>query len=590
MHDLSKIFLKCGLQRLYKKITTSFKLSETNILLIMASIVGVIAGFVSILFRASLEFAHHFFFDTVYSYLKDISIYTLPLIPLAGALFLLPFIFFFKDSGGYGMPKFLVNIHLRGGLLQTKNIFIKFVTSIITIATGGSAGVEGPIAQIGGTIGSMTARFFLFGAKRVKVLIACGAAAGIAAQFNAPLAGVLFAQEIIMLGLFQLEIFGAIVIASGIATAMSRAYYSAEPVFGNLNYTIFSSSEIILYCMLGVLSGFGAVIFIRVFYKIGNKFQKLPINIYLKPLVGALTVGLLGLLHIGTLSDGYEHIVMALNNSLEIKILFLLIVLKIIATSITLGSGGVGGVFAPSLFIGAMIGGFFGNTMSYFFPDINASSYALVGMGAFLAAAIHAPLTSIFLLFELTNDYHVIVPVMFSAIIGTMISRKFCTHSIDTYGLAQQGIILEGGNEQNILNNLKVKNIIKTQYEQLTEDTTLSVLLDKITHSRFQYFPIVNSNKKLVGIVSFQLIREFLMESEIADFVVMEDIMVTNILTIKENYNLAQALEVFGIKDIDMLPVTANDDDKKLVGVIFRGDVISYYNSALLTQNFSNIK
>jgi CIC family chloride channel protein len=574
---------------LYKKLF----LSHTNSLLLMAILTGVVAGFLSVAFRKMLDFFHHLSMEVAYQWLtENIGWFALPLIPVTGAILLVILIKLFPKVivGGYTMPNFLRATHLRGGLIHTKEIFAKMVTATLTISTGGSAGVEGPIAQIGGAAGSKVGRLFSMSANRLQVLIATGSSAAVAAQFNAPLAGVLFAQEIIMLGQFQLESFSALVIASGVATAISRAYYSDAPVFGELNYSI-TYPEFPFYCLLGVLIGFLSYFFIRFFYATGDFFQKLKIPKLSKPIVGAFLVGCLGLIQYEVLGDGYHLMIELLHtNFYTIGFLALLVVLKILATSITLGSGNVGGILAPSLIIGAAFGSMFGALVQSFFPALNVEvgSYALIGMGSFLAATTLAPLTAIFLLFELTNDYHVIIPVMFAAIIGTVSIKTLLGESIDTLALAREGIHLEGGRELNVLKSVTIKQVLHKDFVSLNEKDSFATLLQQIPKQKTHYFPILNNKNELSGVVSFSMIRELILEEGLENIIIMKDIMESNLITIKEDEDLAKALNLFSIKDLDTLPVVSKNNNKKIIGLIFHRDIIDQYNSLLAVKDFKN--
>ncbi len=576
-------------------IPWKIKLSETNIEFILACLVGLGAGFVSVIFRYILHHFHHFFLGVLYPKLAAISIFLTPLIPVLGALMLIPLSLRYPgEVNGYGMPRFLISVHLKGGLIRTRAIFVKIFTAAITIGTGGSAGVEGPIAQIGGAVGSSIGRFFEMGTHRLKVLIACGSAGAIAAQFNAPLAGVLFAQEIIMVGEFHLQTFGVIVISSGLATAISRAFYSSAPTFGVLKYEIFSYYEFGFYILLGVLIGVMAFGFIKMFFKISDYFEGLNVNNQIKPVIGAFLVGLMGLIHFGVLSDGYQFIIMALQSpsALPVSAIAALVVLKMLATSITLGSGNVGGVFAPSLFIGAMIGAVFGWGVKVLFPSmiVQPGSYALVGMGAFLAAATHAPMTAIFLLFELTNNYQVIIPIMFASVIGVMVVRRFSDNSLDSMELSRQGIYLHDGKEESILSSIKVKEVMIQDYETIPENMSFAEFMKFLSTSKLQYYPVVNHDQKITGIVSFQDIREILLEEGLEHLVVMKDIAETELIKIFPHDNLSSATKLFGIKDIDTIPVVDPEDEQAILGILKRKDVIDAYNKGILIREIERQK
>ncbi len=566
------------------------RFSESNIELVLACLVGIGAGFASVFFRYLHHQLYHLFFEVLYPWLASFSIYLLPLIPMIGAVILIPFsVMYPGEINGYGMPRFLISVHLRGGLIKTRQIFVKIFTAAVTIGSGGSAGVEGPIAQIGGAVGSSVGRFFEMGSHRLKVLIACGSAAGIAAQFNAPLAGVLFAQEIIMVGEFHLQTFGVIVIASGLATAISRAYYTSAPTFSALQYDFISYYEFGFYIVLGLLIGVLAYIFIKMFFAIEDRFSNLKIHAQFKPILGAFIVGLLGLLHFGVLGDGYAYINDAIQShaSMSIKAIALLIVLKMVATSITLGSGNVGGVFAPSLFIGAMIGAVFGWGVDLLFPSIGIQpgSYALVGMGAFLAAATHSPMTSIFLLFELTSSYHVIIPIMFASVIGVMVARALCADSLDSMELSKQGIFLHKGTEANILNTILVATVMVREFEKLKETMSFAEFMAFFPSSKAQYYPIIDADDNLTGVVSFQDIREIMLEEGLEHVVVMKDLAETDLITLFPGDNLTKAIRTFGIKDIAAIPVVSPENPQKILGILNRKDVIDTYNKAILMRD-----
>jgi len=591
MYSISTLVGKTRIKRfsLPGRFWRAFRLSEANSLLLLAVIIGIGGGFASVFFRYVLYAMDDFFFGVLYVWLSSFSPYLLPLVPMSGAILLIPFALRYPgEINGYGMPRFLISVHLKGGLIRTRAIFIKIFTAAITIGSGGSAGVEGPIAQIGGAVGSSVGRFFEMGSERLKVLIACGSAAGIAAQFNAPLAGVLFAQEIVMVREFRLQSFGAIVIASGLATAVSRAYYSDAPIFGKLHYEISGYGELGFYIILGVLIGVLAVIFIRFFFWTGDLFEKIKMHPLLKPILGAFLVGLIGLVQIRTLGGGYEAIIAALQSppSIGIGVIASLVILKSVATAITLGSGNVGGVFAPSLFIGAMVGAVFGWCVEMMFPGLNIQpgSYALVGMGAFLAAATHAPMTSIFLLFELTNNYQVIIPIMFASVIGVMVARKLCPDSLDSMELTRQGVFLHSGREESILNSITTESVMVRECETIQENMTFSEFMEFLSNSKSTYFPVLNKEKKMTGIVSFHDIREIMLEEGLEDLVVMKELAQTDLIKLFPHDNLSTAIQKFGIKDNEAIPVVDPLDQQRLVGMLNRKDVMNEYNRAILIK------
>ena len=585
--NIKKFFQNIKKKHLLRKLSRKIFLSHINSLLLLAVLSGVITGFLSVLFRTMLEHSGHFV-KLVTIWLKtNINDYSVAIIPVAGAVILVILMRIFPFVvGGYSMPNFLKAVHLQGGLIKTREIFAKMITTTITITSGGSVGVEGPIAQIGGAAGSKIGRIFSMSTNRLKVLIACGSASAIAAQFNAPLAGVLFALEVIMLGNFGLESFGAIVIACGMATAISRSYYSDVALFDVVNYQL-QFSDFLLVCVMGLLLGLLSCVFIRVFYATANFFQNLTIPTLSKPILGAAVVGILGLLHAGILGEGYDVIYSVLRfNHFTIGILILLVILKIIATSVTIGSGNVGGIFGPSLFIGAVFGALFGSII-HTITDLQIQPwfFALVGMGAFLAATTHAPLTSIFLLFELTGDFEVIVPAMFASIIGTSVTKAIMKESIDTMQLAQEGIHLEDGREVNILKSIETSQVMHKDFISLQESDTFATLMKLVSKHKKHYYPVLNNKGKLTGIVTFRIIQKIAVKEELKDLLVMKDIMSTNLTTLSSNDNLSDVLHIFSIKDFEVLPVVDKKDKNKIIGMLYQRDIIDQYNNTLAVHD-----
>ncbi len=569
---------------------STLQVGEHTILITMAVVIGILSGFANILFREAMHFVHEVVFigGSTLLNIGQGGIYRLliPLLPVTGALLLIPLSRYFKDDvNGYGFPKFLEQVNIKGGKLKKRIIPIKILGSAFTIGTGGSAGVEGPIAQIGGAIGSLVGQVFKVSGNRIKLLIAAGAAGGVAATFNAPIAGVMFATEIVLLGNYELTSFAAIVISSGLATVVSRMYYGENAIFTVPAYDA-SLYEIPLYILFGVFMGIIAVLYIKSFYKVKDKFDAMNIHPYMKPVIGAFIVGTIGIFFPQVMGDGYEYIQMALDGKMIFLIMLALIFLKIVATSFTLGSGGAGGVFAPALFIGAMAGGSFGWIVHYLFPSYvtNPGAYATVGIGAFLAAATHAPLTGIFLLFEMTANYKIIIPVMFACILGSLTAKLLYHDSIDTVELTRKGINMHDGLEATVLSTIQVGRVMKKEFTTIHEDTDIHDLLDKIVVGESFYLPVVDNDGLLSGIVSLQDVKSVLFEEELKGLIKVKFLVSKNVIVLTPNDNLNTAIEKFAIKDIGELPVVDFHNKKKVVGMLRRGDVMTAYNKELLKR------
>ncbi len=591
MSDAVQGSLFSRIQRTINEKLKAFRISDQTFLVTTATAVGLMSAGAYVLLRRTVEAVHEFIFVRGH-YLLGIAegnwtLVLVPLIPVAGALLLIPFSLLFPgEVGGYGFPRFLEEVNIKGGIIRARTVLLKIIGPALTIGSGGSAGLEGPIAQIGGAIGSNTGQLFRVSGNRMKVLIACGTAGGIAATFNAPIAGVLFALEIVLLGDFTLATFSPIVISSGVATVISRWYFGENPIFQSWNYSLHSHWELLFYVAMGIQIGVSAVIYIVMYYTTADFFGRLRFHPLLKPVLGALLVGIIGIFYPQIMGHGYESINAALRGELFYGLMILLVFLKMLVTCLTLGSGGAGGMFGPSLYIGVMIGGGFGGIVNHFYPALTAptGAYALVGMGAFLASVTHAPLTAIFLLFEMTRDYRIILPIMFASVVGTLIARALKHDSIDTETLTRDGINLHAGREVSVLRSIQVRDVMSREVTKIPEHMPFDVILEVATKSTILYFPVVDGDGRLVGILSFQDLKESLFEEDLKKFIVARDLAYTNVMTVTPDDNLDTVMAQFGFKDIEVFPVVDPTDPQKLLGMISRRDVVTAYNQAILKR------
>ncbi len=561
--------------------------------MIVAIAIGILGGLGNFLFREAILFFHHFVFLTLYRLLGVAGggwhRVLISLIPMVGGLLLIPLALLFgrEEVYGYGFPNFLKVVALKGAIFKLKNLFIEGLAASITLGIGGSAGQEGPIAVIGGTIGSWIGQILKVSTRQMKVLVASGVAAGIAATFNAPIAGVFFAFEIVMLGNYELTNFAPVVIASALGTVTTHVLLGRQPAFVIPPYHLTSIWEIPLYVLLGFISAIFGVYFIRLFYFTKDVFDRLTVPPLLKPALGGLLVGIIGICFPQVFGNGYEFAQIALFGQMSGMLLLGLFVFKMLATSITLGSGGAGGVFAPLIYIGVMMGGTFGGLAHALLPGLTASPqvYALVGMGAFLAAATHAPLTGLFLLFELTGDYQVIIPGMIACIIGSVTAHVLQPDSIDTLELTRQGINLHQGRDINVLKAIPVKEVMIKEMEPLPEDMPLREVLTKAKESIQSYFPVISRNGDLMGVISLRDIRPLLMEEDLMNLIIAKDIVDEDYIYLTPDDTLDTAMKKFALKDLGQLPVVDAKNKKKILGMLKRTDVINAYNNAILKSS-----
>lgn len=553
---------------------------------ILATLVGLAGGFGAIGFRYLIGFIQEVAYGSGENLIELAPLtpwYLRIWIPALGGLVVGPLVYFLaREAKGHGVPEVMEAVALRSGIIRKRIVVVKSLASAISIGTGGSVGREGPIVQIGSAIGSSMGQVLRVSEDRIRTLVGCGAAAGIAATFNAPVAGSMFALEII-LGDFGLATFSPIVISSVVATAVSRHFLGNSPAFLVPAYQLVSAWELPLYVIMGFFCALISVTFTTVLYRAEDFFDHLKFPEYLKAFLGGLILGFMGLQFPHVLGVGYAAIDMALMQQLAWWLLLLLVGFKILATSITIGSGGSGGIFAPSLFMGAMAGGFFGSVVHHFFPGVTASpgAYSIVGMGAVVSGTTHGPLTAILILFEMTGDYKIILPLMIACIISSLASGQLLKESIYTLKLARRGVNIRAGKEVNVLKSIPVSDVMNPEVETIPEYIPLGELAEKISRSKYKSFPVVDQEGRLTGIVTHYDYRDVIFDENLKDLVVVKEVATTNVVTVSIDENLYDAMEKITSRDFSLLPVISNRDPRQLLGVLTRRDIISAYNRAI---------
>ena len=579
---------------MWKKIYEKMAGSTTTYFLLIAAFVGFLSGVGNFLLVTFTKGAHYLFFNLIGNDIFHINRggyykFLIILIPVLGSITLIPI---FKALGGigkgYSFPKFITEVHLKMGKVNVKRFFAALFASSLCIGSGGSAGREGPIAVIGGVIGSYLSKLLNLKGRRRQILVGCGVAGGIAATFNAPITGVLFAEEIVFMGEMKLNTFSLFVISSVASTTFTRVFLNQETIFKPPAYLFDSLYQLPLYGLLGIFVGMMAAFYKKSFFFIEDYFDALKVDWKLKLIIGAFFVGLMGFFMPEVLSDGYDvihKIIYFSSPKFTVIFLFFLLVLKIFATDITLGSGGSGGLFAPSLFIGAVLGALCGVIYHEMFPNliIEPGAYAVVAMGAFLAASTHAPLTAIFLLLELTSNYQVILPIMLASIIGTIVSMAFEQESLDTRYFKKNNIPLEYARELSFLKSTKASEIMQKDFVAVSRSMTLGQLIDLIKESPYLTFPVVDENNKVVGMITLNDIKAFMFETQLWKLVIVDDIKQEKFHYLKLDDDLSKAQELFDFYDMDEVPVV--DENMVIQGIITRHDFVTFSRKRFLVEH-----
>lgn len=576
--------------RMVVRLYHIIEINEVTGMVVLAFIIGIVGGYGAVGFRMLLNGGQHLFFgfsedaDFITNVVGNIPWYYRLFIPVLGGIIIGPIIYFLApEAKGHGVPEVMEAIITKGGWMRTRIVPLKALVSAICIGSGGSAGREGPIVQIGSGTGSIIGQFLNFDENRRKVLIGCGAAAGIAGTFNAPIAGMMFSLEI-LLEEFRISQFSPLVVSSVISTVISQAYLGTNPAFIIPEYSLISAWEIIPYILLGLIAALAGILFSNSLYATEAIFNKIKIPGYLKPAIGGFILGAMALAVPNIYGVGYPTIELALSDQLTWYMLIILLASKILATNITLGSGGSGGVFAPSLFIGSMTGGAFGNLVHGLFPQITGvpASYALVGMGAVVAAAAHAPLTAILILFEMTRDYHIILPLMLSCIISTVVAMQIQERNIYTTKLINRGIDVKSGREAPLLRSIRVREAMTKDIVSVEESASTTEINRIFTESHHTHFPVTQKGtKKIIGILNYTDFWDYMDDELTKSLLIARDMARIPAITVYENDTLLTALNKISAYQTELLPVVSQDDHQQLVGVLSRNDIINTYNKYL---------
>ncbi len=557
-------------------------------LLIIAILIGLATGYLAVGFRYLLLYATSFFWQDPFDVVgaaQSFPWYLVIAIPVVGGLLIGPIVSIWApETRGAGVPEVIEAVVAHEGRIRHRTTLFKLASTVISIGSGASVGREGPIVHMGSSVGSSIAQLIGLSPEWRRVFLACGAAAGIAATFNAPMAGMLFAAEIILVD-FQVAYLSHIAISSVTATVISHHFLGSLPAFEVPVYELVSYWEIPLYGLLGILAGALSVLFIKSVSGVEDQFDRFSVPLWLRPAVGGFLVGIIAVGFPHVLGVGYSSINLVLTAQAAAGLMAIIMVLKLAATAISAGAGFSGGIFAPSLVMGGLLGGLFGSAVHTLWPDITATFpvYGLVGMGALVAGTTLAPITAIFTIFELTYNFEIILPLMTCCITSLVTAQKLYGYSIYETKLLRKGIRMIRGHDVNLLRSMRVGEYMDRKFESVREDTRLGELIVTAQNSPYPHFPVLNADKELVGMVSLRDLKEVLVEmGDLCELVVASEIMSREVLTITPQDNFETAFEVFEGRSFSTLPVVDSKRGKRVLGILKKSTLLLAYNQKVL--------
>ena len=570
-------------------------LSERNFIYLACVLVGISCSFAVIILKS---FAHNVFVFANYinGYLKfPFFSIILPIIGIVLTVFVIRRVL--NGELEKGSSKILYAVAKKGGIIPKKQMYAQIITSSLTVGLGGSAGLESPIVITGAAFGSNFAQRYKLSQKDRILLLACGVSAGIGAAFNAPIAGVLFAVEVILTDV-SISAFIPIIISGATGALVSKVVLSQDVLLSFKNVTEFNYYNTPYYILLGILAGLVSVYHARNFRKVEHYFAKIKMGVYKKAIFGASILAFLIFIFPSLFGEGYESIKILstanpehlLNNTfLEnykskqwvlLAFVGIVVLLKSFATGLTLGSGGNGGNFAPSLFVGSYLGFFVAKFMDL--TNINShlpvTNFAIVGMAGILSGLFHAPLTAIFLIGEITGGYDLMVPLMMVSSISYAVSKQFEKHSMDVKALADKGEVFTSDKDKNILQSIDFLEFVKTDVKTISLEKSLENLTEYFSSSNQKIIPVLDEKLKLLGIVDFENIRSIVFNPYRIKFTMVKEIISQPKEIINHDDGMETIMDKFETSNEALLPVTKNG---KFFGLISKIELLEAYREKL---------
>lgn len=571
------------------------KIPDRPFILVMSVIVGFLVGSTAVIIKNLVHFMQELVRKGLTFDGYNIFLLILPIIGVLATVIFTRYIL--KRNVGHGIPSVLYAISKTNGRIKPHNMFSSIISSALTVGFGGSVGLEGPTVATGAAIGSNVGRYLKLSYKQILTMLGCASAGAMSAIFKAPIAGTIFALEVIMLNLTMSSLIPLLI--SSVTAALTSYLFLGQNVL--YNFTLaegFSISDTPFYLFLGLFTGLASVYFTRMYIFVSSKFEKVD-GWGNRLLAGGLLLGVMIFLVPSLYGEGYSGINNALNGNYEylfqdslyfglkdnfivlIGVLVFLIIFKVVATSVTFSSGGVGGVFAPTLFMGAHAGLLFAVVINRFGFDLEISNFVLVAMAGMIAGVIHAPLTAIFLIAEITGGYALLMPLMITATISYLVTRIFVNNSVYTYQLAKRGELITHNKDKAALTLMDVGSMIETNFNTIHPDATLGELVEVISHSVRNVFPVVDKHKNFLGVVWVNDIRHIVFKPELYEDTYVRDLMFMPSPTVSPGESMEDVAYKFQTSSHYNLPVI---DNGHYIGFVSRANVFSEYRSMI--KNF----
>jgi CIC family chloride channel protein len=560
---------------------------EGSLLMAFALVIGAAAALGVVAFYRLIDLAYALLVTQIGARLDPVAgAFYRPLVTALALWIAWAIVRWARTPDGQTVPDVQLAVAKRGGVVPFRPVIYRTLAAVVTLAGGGSAGSEGPTAVLGSAIGSAFGRVLRFQPRRLKILVGCGAAAGISAAFNAPFAGAFFALEEV-LGSFSIGAFSPVVIASVVAAITVRPFLGSHPAFHIPPYgAIRPLAIVLLYPLLGVACGIASAFYSKLYFAIADLFQRVK-PAWLRPLLGGLAVGLLAYFG-GELLTGTGHLAIPIEmfGGFAWYVLIGFALAKMLATSLTLGSGGSGGLFTPTLFVGAALGGGIGRLAQQLLPNfgLHPEAWALVGMAGLIAGTLNAPITAIFMVFEMTDDYNLVPPLMIVSVIALATARRFAKHGLYDGWLARRGEHLAHGADRAIMHRLVVRDVMNAAPMRIAPGATLAEIVAASSESRLTTLPVVDQDGLLQGVITFAQLRLALLDrGELAPLLLAADLAEPTEVAVATD-SVQTALAKLNARAADLLPVVESDTNPILIGVLTREDVLAAYERELMHQ------